>query len=316
MSNDKPRQIGLLIGREWSWPSAFITEVNRRDEGVVAEFIKLGGTFMDGPCPYAVIIDRMSHEIPYYRTYLKYAALQGVYVVNNPFMASADDKFFGIALSNKLDIRTPRTVALPNKRVETENVPESFRNLVYPMDWQGIIDYVGVPAVLKDIHTGGRRLAHRVHNVDELIRWYDESDTLTLVLQEVIDSDIHVHCFVVGQEKVLLVQYQREENSYLAEKPELDEELSDRLTRAALMVTRAYDYDINMIEFVIHNGRGYLINPTNPAPELDINLLTASHFGWCVNEIATFAIQMALHPRPQFNNADWHKAVVAATTVT
>src|ERR687894_238001 len=92
--NDQPK-IGVIVGREWSWPPAFIEEVNRRNAGATAEFVKLGGTRMNEPCPYAVIVDRISHEIPYYRAYLKNAVLQGAIVVNNPFWWSADDKFFG-----------------------------------------------------------------------------------------------------------------------------------------------------------------------------------------------------------------------------
>jgi len=310
MSSDEPKKVGLLIGREWSWPNALISEINRRNEGVVAEFVKIGGTFMQGDCPYHVIIDRMSHEIPYYRTYLKFAALNNCYVVNNPFMTSADDKFFGIGLVNKLGGQTPRTVALPNKRVENENVPENFRNLEYPMDWQGIIDYVGVPAVLKDINSGGRRLSRRVHNVDELIRCYDESDTLTAVLQQVIESDTHIHCFVVGREKVLATRYSLEEKKYLADDGRLDPAIKERTSKSARLISQAYGYDINMVEYVIQNGEHYLINPTNPVPDLDIKLLTPGHFNWTVKEMAGFAIRMAQKPAEQYDHYHWHKALV------
>ncbi len=37
------KRIGLMVGREWSFPPAFIEEVQRRDAGVIAEFVKLGG---------------------------------------------------------------------------------------------------------------------------------------------------------------------------------------------------------------------------------------------------------------------------------
>ena len=139
-------KVGLLVGREWSFPPQFIEVINRKDPEVTAEFVKLGGTAMDEPVPYAVIIDRISHEVPYYRTYLKHAVLQGTIVVNNPFMWSADDKLFGAALATKLGVASPRTVALPNK----EYIPgivhdESLRNLQYPLDWKAIVDYVGMP---------------------------------------------------------------------------------------------------------------------------------------------------------------------------
>jgi glutathione synthase/RimK-type ligase-like ATP-grasp enzyme len=309
MSNDEPKKVGLLIGREWSWPNAFINEVNHRNEGVVAEFVKIGGTFLDGDFQYDVIIDRMSHEIPYYRTYLKFAALNGCYIINNPFMTSADDKFFGIDLVNKMGGRTPRTVVLPNKRVENENVPESFRNLSYPMDWQGIIDYVGVPAILKDNNTGGRRFAKRVNNIDELIRSYDESDTLTVVLQQIIETDIHIHCFVIGREEVLATRYSPEEKKYLADSSQLNSAMKERLTRSARKITQAYNYDMNMVEYVIHKGDPYLINPTNPVPDLDIKLLTPGHFNWIIKEMATFAIKMALEPVAQYDHYHWKKAL-------
>ena len=78
------RKVGLLVGREWSWPPRFLEEVAKRDAGVVGEYVQLGGTRMDEPVPYAVLIDRISHEVPYYRTYLKHAFLQGVYTPRSP----------------------------------------------------------------------------------------------------------------------------------------------------------------------------------------------------------------------------------------
>jgi len=108
------RKVGLLVGREWSWPPAFIDRVAQRNAGVEVEFVQLDATRMDEPCPYAVLVDRISHEVPYYRSYLKYAVLQGVTVINNPFMWTADDKFFGATLATKLGVASPRTAALPN----------------------------------------------------------------------------------------------------------------------------------------------------------------------------------------------------------
>ncbi|MGH7534472.1 MAG: hypothetical protein ACREMG_02685, partial [Gemmatimonadales bacterium] len=80
------KTVGLLVGREWSWPPAFLEEMGRREAGVTAEYVRIGATSMDQPSHYDVIIDRISHEVPYYRSYLKKAVLDGVTVVNNPFM--------------------------------------------------------------------------------------------------------------------------------------------------------------------------------------------------------------------------------------
>lgn len=303
--NKPTKKIGLIIGREWSWPSAFITEVNKRDAGVIAEFVKLGGTFLDNPPEYDVIIDRMSHEIPYYRVFLKFAALHGAYIINNPFIWAADDKFYGEALASSLGLHTPRTVVLPNKRVETQVVPESFRNLEYPMNWRGIIDYVGVPAILKDAHTGGRRISHRVLDVDDLIQKYDESDTLTVIVQQVIDSDEHIHCFVIGREYCRAIRYSLEDESYLLDDESLERELIDAIRDEAIGICRAYGYDMNMVEYVVKDGTPYVINPTNPAPDMDINLLKPNHFSWCVSRMADVAIKLALSDTKQY--AGWQQ---------
>src|SRR5215207_550309 len=152
------KKIGLLVGREWWFPPKFIEEVASRNAGVVAEYVKLGGTRMNEPCEYSVLVDRISHEVPYYRSYLKSAVLQGVHVVNNPFMWTADDKFFDATLADKLGVAHPKTIVLPNN----DYVPgivrtESLRNLKYPLDWEEILNHIGLPCILKDAHGGGWR---------------------------------------------------------------------------------------------------------------------------------------------------------------
>src|SRR3954466_7327155 len=187
-SSKEPLRVGLLVGREWSFPPRFIEEVNNRDEGVIADYVQLGGTSMDEPCPYSVIIDRISHEVPYYRSYLKFAALQGANVINNPFMWSADDKFFDATLATKLGVASPKTLVLPNR----EYVPgikhdESLRNLIYPLDWKAIAEYIGMPCILKDAHGGGWRDVYVCRSMDELIHHYNGSGLLTMIVQEFIE---------------------------------------------------------------------------------------------------------------------------------
>jgi hypothetical protein len=293
------KRIGIIVGREREWSQAFMDAVAKLDMGVQAELVKLSGTFMDEPCLYDVIIDRMSHEVPYYRVYLEYAALQGAYIVNNPFTWSADSKFFGLALVNRLGFTSPRTIVLPNKHIEKDMTPDSFRNLVYPMDWQGIIDYVGVPAIFKNINSGGRSAVHRVHNIDELIQRYDESGTLTMILQQVVEAEQHIHCFVFGHEKVVALQYLPDNGSYHAQMLPLDNELGEQLIHQSLTLTRAYGYDVNMVEFVQHGEQLCVINCTNPAPVMNQELMTTEQFESCLYEFARIAIDRAKRPYPQ-----------------
>jgi hypothetical protein len=298
MSRDGKKLIGFIIGREKEMPDAVMKIINERHKGVQAEMVKLSGTFLDEPVPYDVIIDRMSHEIPYYRAYAKFAAFKGCYVINNPFVWANDTKFMAGTIGKKLDVLTPRTMVLPNKDVATDTVPDSFRNLSYPMDWQAIIDYIGSPAIFKDIASGGRRFAHRVNSVEELIQRYDESGTRTMILQQVIESNHQYHCLVIGGEKTLLVPYSLENGRYFELESSGDDWAKDRICEISLQFTKIYGYDINMTEFVVKDDQLYLINATNPSPLIGRDLMTPGQFDWICNEIADLAVLRTRKPLP------------------
>jgi hypothetical protein len=293
-------KIGLLVGREWSFPPAFIEEIARRDEGVMAEYVTLGGTAMDGPVPYAVIVDRISHEVPYYRTWLKHAVLQGATVINNPFMWSADDKLFDASLATKLGVASPKTIALPNK----DYVPgikhdESLRNLQYPLDWHAIVDYVGLPCILKDAHGGGWKDVYICKTLDELIHNYDDSGLLTMIAQEFIEWDQFIRCMALGQRDVLPMKYDPKERRYLVEEGHLDPELEARIIRDSLTLMRALGYDMCSLEFAVRDGIPYAIDFMNPAPDMDVNSLTPHYFEWVLKGMADLCIRLAKEPRPR-----------------
>ena len=294
------KKIGLLVGREKDWPEAFMAEVNGRDEDIEAELVKLYGTFLNDVCDYTVIIDRISYEIPYYRAYLKFASFQDVHIINDPFTWSADDKFAGATLAQKLGFKTPRTIMLPNKETLRSDLTQNdFRNLGYPIDWDGIVERIGVPAIIKNAHTGGRHIVHRVSSADELIEQYDTSGDLTMVLQEMIEADHHIHCFVIGREEVMALHYSMKTRRYAAEPLDHNKPLVAFMVDAAIKLSKAYRYDINMVEFVVKGVDPYVINSTNPTPFMDKTLMTAEQFDWCVQKTADLAIERAKRPSPQ-----------------
>jgi len=306
------RKVGLLVGREWSWPPAFIDRVAQRNAGVEVEFVQLDATRMDEPCPYAVLVDRISHEVPYYRSYLKYAVLQGVTVINNPFMWTADDKFFGATLATKLGVASPRTAALPNKTyVAGIKHDESLRNLRYPLDWKGLIDYIGLPCVLKDAHGGGWKDVYICRSLDELIHHYDSSGLLTMVVQEFIEWDQFVRCLAIGQKHVLPMKYDPRERKYHLDHAHLSPTLGARIVRDTLTLVRALGYDMNSLEWAVRDGVPYAIDFMNPAPDMDIYSLTPTYFEWVVEHMADLVIRLAKEPRPQARDLKWDGLLAA-----
>ncbi|MBL8097053.1 MAG: hypothetical protein JNL73_22940 [Anaerolineales bacterium] len=302
------KKIGVIVGREWSWPPAFIDEVNKRGAGVEAEYAKLGGTRMNEPCPYAVIVDRISHEVPYYRSYLKNAMLQGAHVINNPFMWTADDKFFGASLADRIGVASPRTVVLPNK----EYVPgiihnESLRNLEYPLNWQSLVESVGgFPVILKDAHGGGWKQVHVCRSLEDLWNAYNQSGLLTMVLQEFITWDAYVRCMCLGQRDVLVKRYDPNTRQYLPTDG-LGQDLLDRIVADSLKLVRALGYDMNTIEWAVRGGVPYAIDFMNPAPDMDVNSTGYDYHRWCVEKMADLCIELAQSDTPPVSETRWNK---------
>ena len=292
-------KVGLLVGREWSFPPALIDAVARRNEGVEVEYVSLGGTSMDEPVPYAVIVDRISHEIGYYRTYLKHAVLQGVTVVNNPFMWSADDKLFDASLATRLGVASPKTIAIPNK----DYVPgikhdESLRNLRYPFDWDAIIAHIGMPCILKDAHGGGWKEVYVCRSKEELIENYNTSGLLTMIVQEFIEWDQFIRCMSLGQKEVLCMKYDPKNRCYVPEDDHLSPELEARIKKDSLTLMRALGYDMCSLEFAVRDGIPYAIDFMNPAPDMDINSLTPHYFEWVLKGMADLVIRLAKANKP------------------
>src|SRR5579875_3332661 len=103
-------KIGFIYGEENTFPPALVDRINaRKIPGVVAEHIRIGPVRMAAASEYGVIVDRISHEVEFYRAFVKNAALGGAFVINNPFWLSADDKFFNYALADRLGVTVPNT---------------------------------------------------------------------------------------------------------------------------------------------------------------------------------------------------------------
>jgi hypothetical protein len=293
------KKVGLLCGREYSFPPAFIAKVNQlgKADGVAAEFVKLGGTKMNEPAEYSVIVDRISHEIEYYRGYLKHAVLQGSYVINNPFWWTADDKYFNYSVAAKLGIAIPKTILLPQKGYPTDVdiTSESLHNLKYPVDWDALLDYVGRPAILKPFSGGGWKHVYKVSNKEELLAAYDKTSPYCMTLQEFIDFTGYVRCFTFGKTDILPVRYDPKERRYLVEHDYLSKDLGARIVKDARTINQALGYEMNTIEFAIQGGVPYAIDFLNPAPDFERDRITEFYFEHVVEQMAHLVIDRALN---------------------
>lgn len=291
------KKVGILVGREQTFPESIINSINERGRGeVVAEMMKVGGIRLDEPKRYDLIIDRISHEVPYYRGMLKRMALEGTYVVNNPFWWSADDKFFNYCLAAKLGVAIPKTVLLPQEKYIKDITPESLRNLEFPIDWQGIVDYIGFPAFLKPFDGGGWKNVSKIWSLEQLWHEYNQSGTLCMTLQEGIEFDQFVRCYCVGQEKVLIMPYDPSQPylsgmQYVNVDDYLSPELHKRVEEDVKTICRALGYDLNTVEFAIKDGIPYAIDFMNPAPDAELASVGESNHRWIINAMTDFVFE-------------------------
>jgi hypothetical protein len=294
-------EIGILAGNEGPFPKCLIDKINDMNvDGIRAEMCRVAETSMESKIPYKVIIDRISHAIPYYLHYAKKAMLDGVFVINNPFRFYSD-KFFGYCVAKDMGIPVPRTVALPSKEYRTGISSDDLENLAYPLQWDEIIDYIKFPAVLKPADGYGWRDVSIVKNREELMQAYDKSGQLVMTLQEYIEFEKYVRCFCLGKKYTMPIRYeplQPHHQRYVVDHNHLSAEMGEKVINYSIELSKTLDYDMNACEFAIKDGIPYAIDFINLVPDSHPQSIRHHYFHWVVEAMAKVAIEYVQQPVP------------------
>lgn len=306
------KKIGILFGMEDTFPWAFIDKVNELGKGEFeAEAVKIDKLEQGADYGYAVIIDRISQDVPFYRAYLKNAALTGTYVINNPFWWSADEKFFNNCLMTKIGIPVPKTILLPSSERPDNTEATSFRNLSFPLDWDYIFDYVGFPAYMKPHDGGGWRSVFRVDSPEDMWTKLKETDQLVMMLQEEIVFEDYYRVYCLGKKYVHIMPYAPTNPHHLryATTPKTKgkelKALMKTIKDYTIKINEALGYDFNTVEFAVRDGIPIAIDFCNPAPDADKNSVGDENFEWIVEHAAKFAIEKAKGYKAGKSNISW-----------
>ncbi|MEM6317224.1 MAG: hypothetical protein AAF960_06115 [Bacteroidota bacterium] len=307
------KKIGILFGQEDTFPWAFIDRVNsKKARGIKAEAVSIDKVQQNDPTEYAVIIDRISQDVPFYRAYLKNAALTGTAVINNPFWWSADEKFFNNCLAEKIGVPVPKTVLLPSNARPDDTSDQSFRNLAYPLNWEEIFDYIGFPAYMKPHDGGGWKSVYKITDPQDLWAKYGETGQLVMMLQEEIVFDTYFRCYCLGTDTVHIMQYEPRNPHhlrYVLDGPEIDKKLLKKVEQLTIKLNKALGYDFNTVEFAVRDGVPYAIDFCNPAPDADINSVGPDNFEWIVENAANMAIAKAKTYKKGKMNLTWGSVI-------
>ena len=306
------KKIGILYGKERSFPEAIIDCINKKNiKGIKAESVLIDKVVQGESTEYAVIIDRISQDVPFYRAYLKNAALCGTAVINNPFWWSADEKFFNNCLATKINVPVPKTVILPSRDLPDDTSNESFANLSYPLNWDSIFKYVGFPAYMKPFAGGGWKNVYRLENIEDFFDKHSETKQLVMLLQEEIEFDEYYRCYCIGGKYVRIMPYEPRNPHhlrYVADFKPTPERLQE-MEAIVLRINHYLGYDFNTVELAIRNGIPYAIDFCNPAPDAEIKSVGEENFKWVVETAATFAIERAMRQKPDQDKLTWGKYI-------
>lgn len=302
------KKIGILHGRERSFPDAFVERINSKNiPGIVAEPVRIDKVMQGVASDYAVIIDRISQDVPFYRAFLKNAALCGTAVINNPFWWSADEKFFNNCLATKINVPVPKTVILPSRDHPDDTTDQSFANLSYPLDWEGIFNYVGFPAYMKPFAGGGWKNVYKLESMDDFFEKHAETGQLVMLLQEEIIFEEYYRCYCIGGKHVRIMSYEPRNPHHLRYVADFkpSKKRLEEMEDIVLRINQYLGYDFNTVELAVRDGVPYAIDFCNPAPDADKNSVGEENFAWVVETAANFAIEKAQAHTPNADNLTW-----------
>ncbi|SDW12743.1 Glutathione synthase/RimK-type ligase, ATP-grasp superfamily [Hydrobacter penzbergensis] len=306
------KKIGILFGQERSFPMAFVERINAKHvEGISAEPVRIDKVMQGVATDYAVIVDRISQDVPFYRAFLKNAALCGTAVINNPFWWSADEKFFNNCLATQINVPVPKTVILPSRELPADTSDQSFSNLAYPLDWESIFHYVGFPAYMKPFAGGGWKNVYKLTSMDDFFEKHSETGQLVMLLQEEIIFEEYYRCYCIGGKYVRIMPYEPRNPHhlrYVADFAPSAEKLKE-MESIVLRINQYLGYDFNTVELALRDGVPYAIDFCNPAPDADLKSVGADNFEWVVETAANYAIEKALSVTPGIDNLTWGEYV-------
>src|SRR5690242_3820651 len=206
--------IGLLLGTEDDWPSAF-TEILRRLGPVEG----LGGphafdveritiepfSLRDRP-RYDLVIDRLAYWYYHPREWLKKVALMDdVYLLNSPFTFQSMEKHAAYCAMMRLGLRVPETVLVPYKHpVDNARWAYTAERYNRAFDLDAVAGQIGYPLYMKPYDGGAWVGVSRVRDSTELHAAYDASGERLMHLQQSVEGyDVFTRTLTIGAETMV-----------------------------------------------------------------------------------------------------------------
>jgi hypothetical protein len=279
------QSVAILRSREETFPAALEHEVtNRLGESCISA-LALGGLNPASLSQYSVILDQVSNRVPFFRSFLRLEIRRGALVL--PELAAVEklDRLVLAQIALELKIPVPVTVAIPSKEHPPEVDSNDLGNLVYPLNWDEILNEVGLPARFRPLELSNSKEVS-VKNLSELWDQYGKTAHQLMILQSRVKSKCSVMVVVIGDQNTLLGSKQpdgRFSNTGLPAQQQSEmNELAAKLAAACGISFCSVEWG--------WDGERFWLEDFNPYPQLDWWSLGEAHFSRVVSLTADYVV--------------------------
>lgn len=293
------KKIGIFCGADISFPFSLIDYVNSKSSDIVAELVKIGAHKIDDKVEYDLIFDRVSRDVPLYQSVLKTFALQKIIVVNNPFLKCLEDYFFQLTIAKELGFHIPETALIPTKSHPIGTTSDTFKNLVYPLNWAELFDYIGFPMFIRLNQIGLENFTYKVFNPMEFFSAYDISGEKQLVVQKFYDYTDFYRAFVIGKKHIKIFNYDMKKplvSRYSRENSGINPSHKKEIEASSYKLCSLLQLDFTTIDFGFYENKMYVINFYNTAPKIDNIIFSDDDYKWFIFTTGDFLISSVKNP--------------------
>jgi len=270
--------LGLLHGREETFPPALLAELNARQAGVHGESITISSVEALERSPYRLLVDRISGKVPYFRSLLRQQSWLGVACMPALWLQDLDRVSLA-QLALQARVHAPPTILLPHQAHPPGVEGDDLSNLAYPMPWEQYLGQMGLPASLRSAKIGNGPV-YRVNSLGELWQAYGKSGDQLMVVQPDMSDAEHILAIVAGSHLEVL-GYDPVTGRY--RKP--PEELLEPALQACERLLRLADFNLVGLEFAWHRSKLWL-SDLHLTPDLEWWSLGEEAFGRIVSNCA------------------------------
>ena len=274
-------KVGILEWRDYP----FIQDVIRKLGDLEVEFFSAADQELPPKKKYGVIVDRLSFQDQFLRQSMMLASLGGVYVINNPFATSVNNKMLHHLIIDSLGVKQPKTIFLP----KIEGVIEELSDFIKEPDMKELKKSINLPCILKPFDGYAWENVYTVTTFSELENLYNSmKGSKMLLLQEKIEYTDYFRVFCINKKDVLVTKWVPKPlglGQYMVPEKGVMEKHGERIRDITIRLNRIIDFDFNAVEWCIdEDGELFIIEAMNDVPDVDKRFMPNDCYWWLVDK--------------------------------